>query len=46
MTANEFQAICMEYTINPDLVIDDDRVQDCIRTDDIDRLRELLQNEF
>lgn len=46
MTANEFAAICGEYLLDPALALENERVVNAVRADDIEELHKALEEEF
>ena len=46
MTRNEFVMICNEKTIDPSLALENDKVIDAIKLNDIALLNTILDNEF
>jgi hypothetical protein len=46
MTKNEFMAICIEKTIDPSLALENDEVREAIKSNDVDLLVTVLDNQF
>jgi hypothetical protein len=46
MTKNEFMAICIEKTIDPSLALENDEVIRAIKSNDVDLLVTVLDNQF
>ena len=46
MTKNEFVAICTEKTIDPSLALENDEVIQAIKSNDVDLLVTVLDNQF
>ena len=46
MTKNEFIAICTEKTIDPVLALENDEVIQAIKSNDVDLLVTVLDNQF
>ena len=46
MTMNQFVALCVERTIEPELALESESVRDAIRARDIELLISILDNEF
>ena len=46
MTKNEFMAICIEKTIDPSLALENDEVIQAIKSNDVDLLVTVLDNQF
>ena len=46
MTKNEFVAICIEKTIDPALALENDEVIQAIKSNDVDLLVTVLDNQF
>ena len=46
MTQNEFLAICVEHTIDPELALENDDVRQAVKLDDVFWLVAILHNQF
>jgi hypothetical protein len=46
MTKNEFMAICVEKCIEPSLALENDEVIQAIKSNDVDLLVTVLDNQF
>ena len=46
MTKIEFEILCNEYLIAPEIVLENEDVVDALRNRDDDKVKELLENEF
>jgi hypothetical protein len=46
MTKNEFMAICIDKTIDPSLALENDEVIQAIKSNDVDLLVTVLDNQF
>ena len=46
MTKSEFVAICVEKTIDPSLALENNKVVDAIKSNDVALLINILDNEF
>ena len=46
MTKSEFVAICAERTIEPSLALENEKVREALRLDDVYWLIAILDNEF
>jgi hypothetical protein len=46
MTKNEFMAICINKTIDPSLALENDEVIQAIKSNDVDLLVTVLDNQF
>jgi hypothetical protein len=46
MTKNEFMAICVEKCIDPSLALENDEVIQAIKSNDVDLLVTVLDNQF
>lgn len=46
MTKSEFVAICVEKTIDPSIALENDKVVNAIKSNDVALLINILDNEF
>ncbi len=46
MTKHDFIALCLERTIDPGIALENDKVREAIRLDDIYWLIAILDNDF
>ena len=46
MTKNDFMTICIEKTIDPSLALENDKVIEAIKSNDVELLTIILDTEF
>ena len=46
MTWLEFQSICGEYLITPELALENDNIKEALQARDDDKVKQLLKSEF
>jgi hypothetical protein len=46
MTKNDFMTICIEKTIDPSLALENDKVIEAIKSNDVELLSIILDTEF
>ena len=46
MTQIEFQAICGEYLVHPEIVLENQSIRDALADKDDARVKELIESEF
>lgn len=46
MTKNEFVSLCVSLTICPDIALEDEQIQEALRSRDDDLVKELLKELF
>jgi hypothetical protein len=46
MTQTQFQILCGEYLIEPNIALENENICEALRQRDVDQVKQILENEF